>query len=150
MVKITTIGNWFMLGRVNNQANVKASTYRKLNRDLEGMVLQLEKSVGHQMMKDQLGAQRRRIDVMLETCGYAEELLLALARADSDHNTFRLRWRFENLKKFLEKYSLLLNKYNVSFLEKIHYAVAFTSCKGLIVDDNLYFNDEGEIEIAVK
>lgn len=150
MVRITSIANWFKLGRVNLKAEVKASTYRRLNKDLEGIVLQLDKTVGHYLMRDQLNAQRKRIGVMLETCDHAEDLLLALSKAESEHNIFRLRWRFQNLKKFLLKYDVLLNNYNVAFLEKIHYAVNFTSCKGLIVDDNLYYNDEGEIEIATK
>ena len=150
MAKITKIKNWFKFGRVNLKGEVKASTYRRLNKDLEGMIHQLENTVGHYLMRDQLSAQRKRIEVMLETCDHAEDLLLALGRADSEHNIFRLRWRFQNLKLFLEKYSVLLNKYNVAFLEKVHYAVTFTSCKGLIVDDNLYYNAEGEIEIAAE
>lgn len=149
-MKITPIRNWFKLGRVNLNAEVKASTYRRLNRDLDGMVLQLERSVGQSLMRNQLAAQRKRIHVMIETCDHAEDLLLELLKSESEHNTFRLRWRFQNLKNFLIKYEILLTKYNVSFLEKIHYAINFTASKGLIVSDNLYLDEEGEIQIAAE
>ena len=87
---------------------------------------------------------------MIETCDHAEDLLLELLKSESEHNTFRLRWRFQNLKNFLIKYEILLTKYNVAFLEKIHYAINFTASKGLIVSDNLYLDEEGEIQIAAE
>jgi hypothetical protein len=144
--KIKMVLNFFSVNKVNVNAEVKSSTYRKLRSDLENTLRQLEKSVGAHLNEDQFNAQRKRVEYMIQACTQAEIMLLDLNKEESDHNCFHLRWRYQLLKQFLEKYKLVLNKYSGIFLEKIHHAITLNSYNGLVICDNLEYRG-GEIEI---
>lgn len=144
--KIVSVLNFFSVNKVGIGAEVKSSTYRKLQRDLENTLIQLQKSVGSNLNDRQFEAQRKRVEYMIQACSQAETMLLNLNKEESDHNCFRLRWRYQLLKNFLEKYKIVLNKYSGIFLEKIHYAITFNSYNGLVICDNLEYRG-GEIEI---
>ena len=149
MEKIKKIKNWFLINRVSNDAKVQSSTFRKINRDVLMSIYQLKQIIDGTTIikKNQFVAHKHRIELMLGMTQHADELLIQLAKAGSVHNTFRVRWRVEKLQEFLVKYLELLSNYNPNFLEKVHYAVELKVSNGIIVEDNLYYTMEGNIEI---
>lgn len=147
MKKIIMIRNWFKVLRLGTNGSLKASTFRQIQRDIQIVSKQLETTVGYKMYGDQFDTQRNRVSMMIEMVDQSEQLLDALLRNGTMHNTFGLRWRIEHLKKFLVKYSKLLNNYNNSFLEKVHEAVHVSFYKEMIVDENLIIKGDGNIEI---
>lgn len=144
---ITSVKNFFGIGRVKNNGDLKGSSYRLISRDIMNSVAIIEKSINSNMDRRHFAAQRKRVEILLEVCNRSENLMQQLLKAETEHNTFRVRFRIEKLKGFLVKYQILLNSYNDKFLEKIHHAIEFTSNNGLITHENLIIKEDGEIEI---
>jgi len=144
---ITSVKNFFGIGRVKNNGDLKGSSYRLISRDIMNSVAIIEKSINSNMDRRHFAAQRKRVEILLEVCNRSEILMQQLLKAETEHNTFRVRFRIEKLKSFLVKYQMLLNSYNDKFLEKIHHAIEFTSNNGLITHENLIIKEDGEIEI---
>ncbi len=144
---ITSVKNFFGIGRVKNNGDLKCSSYRLISRDIMNSVAIIEKSINSNMDRRHFAAQRKRVEILLEVCNRSEILMQQLLKAETEHNTFRIRFRIEKLKGFLVKYQMLLNSYNDKFLEKIHHAIEFTSNNGLITHENLIIKEDGEIEI---
>lgn len=144
---ITSVKNFFGIGRVKNNGDLKGSSYRLISRDIMNSVAIIEKSINSNMDRRHFAAQRKRVEILLEVCNRSEILMQQLLKAETEHNTFRIRFRIEKLKGFLVKYQMLLNSYNDKFLEKIHHAIEFTSNNGLITHENLIIKEDGEIEI---
>ena len=144
---ITSVKNFFGIGRVKNNGDLKGSSYRLISRDIMNSVAIIEKSINSNMDRRHFAAQRKRVEILLEVCNRSEILMQQLLKAETEHNTFRVRFRIEKLKGFLVKYQILLNSYNDKFLEKIHHAIEFTSNNGLITHENLIIKEDGEIEI---
>lgn len=144
---ITSVKNFFGIGRVKNNGDLKGSSYRLISRDIMNSVAIIEKSINSNMDRRHFAAQRKRVEILLEVCNRSEILMQQLLKAETEHNTFRVRFRIEKLKGFLVKYQMLLNSYNDKFLEKIHHAIEFTSNNGLITHENLIIKEDGEIEI---
>lgn len=144
---ITSVKNFFGIGRVKNNGDLKGSSYRLISRDIMNSVAIIEKSINGNMDRRHFAAQRKRVEILLEVCNRSEILMQQLLKAETEHNTFRVRFRIEKLKCFLVKYQMLLNSYNDKFLEKIHHAIEFTSNNGLITHENLIIKEDGEIEI---
>ena len=134
---ITSVKNFFGIGRVKNNGDLKGSSYRLISRDIMNSVAIIEKSINSNMDRRHFAAQRKRVEILLEVCNRSEILMQQLLKAETEHNTFRVRFRIEKLKGFLVKYQMLLNSYNDKFLEKIHHAIEFTSNNGLITHENL-------------
>ena len=144
---ITSVKNFFGIGRVKNNGDLKGSSYRLISRDIMNSVAIIEKSINSNMDRRHFAAQRKRVEILLEVCNRSEILMQQLLKAETEHNTFRVRFRIEKLKGFLVKYQILLNSYNDKFLEKIHHAIEFTSNNGLITHENLIIKEDGKIEI---
>lgn len=144
---ITSVKNFFGIGRVKNNGDLKGSSYRLIQRDIMSSVTIIEKSINSNMDRRHFAAQRKRVEILIEVCERSENLMQQLLKAESEHNTFRVRFRIEKLKDFLVKYQMLLNSYNDKFLEKIHNAIEFSSINGLITHENLIIKEDGEVEI---
>ena len=144
---ITSVKNFFGIGRVKDNGDLKGSSYRLIRRDIMSSVTIIEKSINTNMDRRHFAAQRKRVEILLEVCDRSENLMQQLLWADTEHNTFRVRYRIEKLKDFLVKYQMLLNSYNDKFLEKIHHAIEFSSCDGLVTHENLIIKEDGKIEI---
>ena len=145
--RITKITNWFQMGRVGTDGKVQSTTFRKIKRDIDITMSQLEATVGQPLNEHQFEAQRKRVELMIQLMDYSEDILVQLRKANSVHNCFGVRWRVEKIKAFLEKYIVILNNYNEKFLCKIHGAIEMKVSNGLIVDDNLIWKGENEVEI---
>lgn len=146
-MKITKITNWFKILRLGSKGELKASTFRQVQRDIHIVAKQLEITVGYKMYGNQFDTQRSRVTMMLEMVEQSDEILYALTKSGSVHNCFGLRWRLERLKEFLLKYKVFLNTYNNAFLEAAHPMLKVNLAKGLVVGDNLII--EGE-EIGIS
>ena len=144
---IKSVKNFFGIGRVNESGDLKGSSYRLIRRDILSSVSMMEKSINGNMDRRHFAAQRKRVEIHIEVCNRSESLMHQLLKADSEHNTFRVRFRIEKLKAFLIKYQILLNSYNDKFLEKIHHAIEFDSSNGLVTHENLIIKEDGKIEI---
>ena len=145
--KIKQIKNWFIIPKLGKNGSFKASTYRKLRRDALNVAMRLETIINSDLKKWHFDAQRQRVKLMLESIETIDQAMNQLAKEGSEHNCFYVRTRTEQLKNFLSKYSKLLDTYNNKFLEKIHGAIEFSHCRGLVVKDNLIIKEGGEIEI---
>ena len=144
---VKSIKNFFGIGRVKENGNLKGSSYRLIRRDIMSSVTIIEKSINANMDRRHFAAQRKRVEILLEVCNRSENLMHQLLKAETEHNTFRVRYRIEKLKDFLVKYQMLLNSYNDKFLEKIHGAIEFSSFDGLVTHENLIIKGDGSIEI---
>lgn len=149
-MKIFEVKNWFLPARLSTGGSFKGSTYRKLRRDMLNIASQLEVTLNDDLKEHHFNAQRRRAKLMLESIEQIDTAMQQLLFAGSEHNCFHVRTRTEQLKSFLTKYSILLDKYNNGFLEKIHKAIVFKQYNGLVLEDNLIIKEGGEIDIINK
>ena len=102
---IKSVKNFFGIGRVNESGDLKGSSYRLIRRDILSSVSMMEKSINGNMDRRHFAAQRKRVEILIEVCNRSESLMHQLLKADSEHNTFRVRFRIEKLKAFLIKSS---------------------------------------------
>ena len=86
MRRIFEIKNWFISFRVKNDGSFKGSSYRILKRDMLNIAQRLETTINADLKKWHFDAQRRRVNLMLESIETIDNSMHDLLFAGSEHN----------------------------------------------------------------